>query len=121
MKFEIGKFYKTRDGRKAQIFMLDNGAGYMLGAVNKDGVWRYNTWDRNGLWACSEHLLDLISEWEEPKKPKLMAHAIRKQCGMYSLSTNMYDSEKAARDILLGTFHSWPAVPNADGMYEVKE
>jgi hypothetical protein len=58
--------------------------------------------------------------YEEPKKPRLLAHAIRKQCGMYSLSTNMYDSEDSARKVLLGTFHSWPAVPNAEGFYSLE-
>ena len=58
---------------------------------------------------------------EPPKKPRLMAHAIKKQCGMYSLSTSVYDSEDSARKVLLGTFHSWPAVANAEGYYEVPE
>lgn len=66
-----------------------------------------------------EMLADDWELYEEPKKPRLLAHAIRKQCGMYSLSMNMYDSEDSARKVLLGTFHSWPAVPNKDGYFEV--
>jgi hypothetical protein len=65
-------------------------------------------------------IVKLTGQMPEPKKPKIMAHAIRKQCGMYSLSTNMYDSEDSARKVLLGTFHSWPAVAK-DGFYEVPE
>lgn len=30
MKFEIGKFYKTRDGRKAQMLFIVNGTSILL-------------------------------------------------------------------------------------------
>lgn len=68
MKFEVGKFYRTRDGRKAQIFMLDNGSGLMFGARLDTEVWSPSTWNKNGTWAIGSHEKDLISEWREPIK-----------------------------------------------------
>lgn len=70
-KFDLGKFYKTRDGRKAQIFMLDNGRGYMLGAIkSRDNMWSTCSWYTDGMF-CSgknEHDLNLVGEWREPLK-----------------------------------------------------
>jgi hypothetical protein len=122
MKFEIGKFYKNRDGQKVQIHMLDRGDGMMLGAaVNDDGVWFHNSWHQNGRWKGSEHRLDIISEWEEPKKPKLLAPALVCYCGKFQVSSNLYSSEMQARNELRELFRAWPAVPNKDGFYEVME
>ena len=61
MKFESGKFYKTRDGHKAVVWMPDNGMGNMLGAIKgDDGIWGAYVW-------CKEdrkmHCFDLVAEW----------------------------------------------------------
>ena len=84
MKFEIGKLYKTRDGRKAQIFMLDIGTGSMLGAIQlsvtiKSGTiehpekseWLADSWYWNGLKSLGNRVVcdkDLVSEWRDPVK-----------------------------------------------------
>jgi hypothetical protein len=79
MKFEIGKMYKTRDGRKAQIFMPDNGAGHMYGAVSNDrDCWNLHSWYSSGEAHYDERgfehkKYDLVSEWTEPKKMKKVA------------------------------------------------
>lgn len=67
MKFEVGKFYKTRDGIKAQIFMLDNGEGLMMGAVFIGPHWLSKNWRSSGA-ATYDCDLDLVSEWREPIK-----------------------------------------------------
>lgn len=67
MKFELGKFYKTRDGRKAQIFMLDNGKGLMIGAVLIDGNWLARVWNNSGS-STLEFDRDLVGEWRELRK-----------------------------------------------------
>jgi hypothetical protein len=67
MKFEVGKFYKCRDGGKAVVWMLDNGEGCMLGAVQcDDGNWGVSVWEKgiNTQAKCS----DLVAEWREPIK-----------------------------------------------------
>jgi hypothetical protein len=70
MKFEIGKFYKTRDGRKAQVFMLSNGNNRMLGAVLYSWkVWEVTHWNQQGCEGTgSEYPWDLVAEWREPIK-----------------------------------------------------
>jgi hypothetical protein len=123
MKFEIGKFYKTRDGRKAQIFMLDNGAGFMMGTVlQENDRWLSNHWRCDGtIYIGSDSPDDLISEWEEPKKPKLMAPAIAFYDNHFVVSNGLYSSEMQARNELRELFRAWPAVPNEGGFYEVDE
>jgi hypothetical protein len=123
VKFEIGKFYKTRGGRKAQIFMPDNGAGYMLGIVlQANGVWFSNQWRCDGtIYIDSDTQEDLMSEWEEPKKPRLMAPAIAFYDNHFVVSNGLYSSEMQARNELREMFRAWPAVPNEDGFYAISD
>ena len=125
MKFEIGKMYKTRDGRKALVFMPDNGAGHMYGAVSDDrGCWNVHSWYSSGEAHYDERGLehkkyDLISEWTEPKKPRMLAPCFYKSTmAGVKLSYCLYESEEQARTNCLN-FISWPAVANAEGFYEV--
>jgi hypothetical protein len=71
------------------------------------------------IYIDSDTQNDLISEWEEPKKPKLLAPAIVKTCGEFSVSLKIYSSEKEAMEHLNTMFVSWPAVPNEGGFYKV--
>jgi hypothetical protein len=69
MGYEVGKFYKTRDGRKAQIFMLDNGNGMMLGCVHMCETWSPCMWRSEGDCLADEITRsDLIGEWRDPVK-----------------------------------------------------
>ena len=69
MGYEVGKFYKTRDGRKAQIFMLDNGNGMMLGCVHMCETWSLCMWRSEGDCLADEITRsDLMSEWRDPVK-----------------------------------------------------
>jgi len=65
MKFEEGKFYKTRDGHKAVVWMPDNGMGNMLGAIKgDDGIWGAYVWSDDN----KSNGFDLVAEWREPIK-----------------------------------------------------
>lgn len=70
MKIEVGKFYKTRDGRKVRIYALD---GYsdktpIHGAVLKSIGWVFEEWHQGGTFNSSGNSYsDIVSEWEEPK------------------------------------------------------
>lgn len=120
MKFEAGKFYKTRDGHKAVVWMPDNGLGSMFGAIKgNDDIWGAYVW-------CKEerkiHCFDLVAEWTEPKPPMLLAPAIIKgRDTPPELSLYLFESEDSARSNLGANFYSWPAVPNKDGYYSVEE
>lgn len=71
MKLEVGKFYKTRDGRKAEVVYINEEL--------KDSYTVYFLVDGDGhLISCSlegsyygddeAHESDLVSEWKEPER-----------------------------------------------------
>jgi hypothetical protein len=79
MKLEVGKFYRTTDGRKVEIIKIYE--GYPRGVV---GIVSYHSWFDGGLRlralfytqegrfdADSEQRspMDLIKEWDEPLPP----------------------------------------------------
>lgn len=71
MKFEVGKFYKTRDGRKAQ-FLGDFSVNLcridsLLFCVEGNDRWYFS----GGNYRCSGDGiagLDIVSEWKESLK-----------------------------------------------------
>ena len=73
MKFEEGKFYRTRDGRKAKIFLIQNYD--MLGAVLWNGLWQHCEWYNCGHKRIGEDKLDLIEEWKEKVKKTVWTNA----------------------------------------------
>jgi len=77
VKIEPGKFYKTRDGRKARIYAVGGlGSFPAHGAIcYGTDMWEVATWHLNG---CS-HVLssgtceaDIVAEWTAPA-PRLIA------------------------------------------------
>lgn len=78
MKIEVGKFYKTRDGRKVRIYAVDGADnGRIHGAtLQKDG-WYTCEWYKYGRYftVLGNRKEDIVSEWVEPspEKPKLKA------------------------------------------------
>lgn len=63
LTFEQGKFYKTRDGKKAYISSITT--TYIYGIIT--GKTSMDTWHLNGMhWNNKEsHKNDLISKWED--------------------------------------------------------
>lgn len=76
MKIEAGKFYRTRDGRKARVYAVDGTLGTsseIHGAVFHGGAWGARQWSKSGSYNNTiERELDIVSEWAEPA-PKLIA------------------------------------------------
>lgn len=91
----------------------DTGIVMACSAREEDAV--YSRCNRAG---CS--IVKLVGQMPEPKKPRLMAPAMMLVCHQVSVSVAIFSSEKEARDTLKDLFFSWPAVPNADGYYEVE-
>lgn len=64
LKLEVGKCYKTRDGRKAFISYYDKNDNEYHGCIN--GKAGDMCWCENGLWyENEENDPDLISEWSD--------------------------------------------------------
>lgn len=66
MKLEVGKYYRTRGGRKAGP--LKDFDGSFKGRVEDDRVEGNRVWYKNGSHYYGEMSLDLISEWEDEMK-----------------------------------------------------
>lgn len=64
LKLEVGKCYKTRDGRKAFVSYYDKNKNEYLGCIQDEDVVVY--WCENGLWYENEESNeDLVSEWSD--------------------------------------------------------
>jgi hypothetical protein len=67
LKIEIGKFYKTRDGRKVRIYHVDK--QYIHGAVyiEREETWGVRCWSDSGQITPSGNLngCDIVEEWKE--------------------------------------------------------
>ena len=62
--------------------------------------------------------------YEQPKKKVLLAPALRVyDDGDYGICSSLYSSESQAKKDCVGATDQviWPAIPNADGFYEVEE
>ena len=68
MQIEVGKFYRTRDGRKAGPVVARNQVNYD-GPFLIDGLWNYD--DDGKVSSLPEHRDDLVAEWTEatPAEP----------------------------------------------------
>jgi hypothetical protein len=67
MKFEVGKFYKTRSGRKCEILFIcpqKYRATYPVMVGLEPHVWSVNS---DGKSQVTEDY-DIVSEWKEPIK-----------------------------------------------------
>lgn len=53
MKIELGKTYRTRDGREVRIYAVDGGGRLPVhGAASRDGkTWVQESWSIGGEWA----------------------------------------------------------------------
>jgi hypothetical protein len=72
LKIEVGKAYRTRDGRKAVILdFLDRDCNYPIrGAI--EGEPKKDCWKLDGRWSRfpgDSGFKDLVAEWVEPAPP----------------------------------------------------
>jgi hypothetical protein len=75
MKFEVGKFYKTRDGRKVEVIAVRAGLSFghtVIGLVMNDPYGDVTTWSADGNYGICpdsrELSADLVAEWRDPVK-----------------------------------------------------
>lgn len=67
LTIEVGKYYRTRDGRKARVYALDGGEmkNIIHGAILFDDSWIGDAWHLNGQARDDghTHVRDLIAPW----------------------------------------------------------
>lgn len=71
LKIEVGKFYRTRNNKKARIYATDAGREFAVhGAIYNENInaWVPHRWHISGREYSQdkEFDFDLICEWEEP-------------------------------------------------------
>lgn len=55
MKVEMGKEYRTREGREVRLYALDGGGTYPVQGAVRDGTgWIQQSWAESGVWMTSE-------------------------------------------------------------------
>lgn len=68
LKIEAGKYYRTRNGRKARIYATDGAGAYLIhGAICLGNeAWGIDSWTSNGhRMEKEESPSDIISEWKQ--------------------------------------------------------
>ncbi len=126
MKLEAGKFYRTRDGRKARIYAVDGAGQYPAhGAILCDSVWFMSIWtaygssDFRGNGTVGD-VCDLVSEWTEPK-PRLLAYRVKRftdtLCGKYRVGSTWLFPESGPESIREPS-DIWERVPHLDSPEE---
>lgn len=68
MELNVGKWYRTRDGRKVIIYALNGMDPFPVhGAILTEDGWAIRVWNRDGYdWNSSESPKDIVGVWMEP-------------------------------------------------------
>jgi hypothetical protein len=72
----------------------------------------------SSLLTEGRRIVEVTGILHEPKKLKLMAPCLYRSGAVVCVSGVLFGSEREARGEYL-SFVSWPAIPDASGMYEV--
>lgn len=81
-KIELGKTYRTRDGKEARVYATDHGTDVpIVGAIKIRGEWRVCRWFDTGLVSrLGENNVDLI-EVKPRIKREVWVNVYRDGCG----------------------------------------
>lgn len=95
LTFEVGKFYRTRNGEKARVYALDGGAFQTVhGAIWSGGGWCSTTWQENGSRNVTylKDRNDLVAEWYDTPEPITLGKRYKTRSGLsvtlYTVSAN---------------------------------
>ncbi len=66
MNFEVGKYYKRRDGIKAKCISVNCPGRYLFvfHSMADDSIWR--AYENGGIYSNGMSSLDIVSPWVEP-------------------------------------------------------
>lgn len=66
LKIEVGKFYRTKSGKKARIYSTDGNVSDMIhGAYLSAEGWKLCFWANNSKAVVDDNI-SIISKWQEP-------------------------------------------------------
>lgn len=99
MKIEAGKYYRTRDGRKAYVDVIRVSSpfnGYepthpIIGYVDdeKQGPRSTKTWRADGRFDVKQdRSIDLVEEWREPVSREITLHLVKLKDGRVIVTTD---------------------------------
>jgi hypothetical protein len=108
MQLEAGKFYRTRDGRKAYVAHLVNPflrRDFCIGGYIEDEGDELFTWNKNGRFSDDrvgfEHPSDLVAEWTDPPTCRQVCERLLTTCAEFiSLDNKMAAVAAMAREAL---------------------
>jgi hypothetical protein len=72
LTFEVGKHYKTRDGKKATVYLIR--PTYMVGEI--EGREAPHSWNTGGSWGSEPipYSNDLVDVWREPARVMVLMY-----------------------------------------------
>ena len=91
LKFEVGKCYRTRDGKKATVLLIRE--KYMVGEIKALSDNPY-IWNIGGGWhpEAVPYSCDLVAEWREPARVTvgLMRRTANDELGLIEIDSETY-------------------------------
>lgn len=103
MQLEVGKSYRTRDGRKAKIDRYSDNTGWGYGKLPGESP-RWESWRIDGgHFHCADNPspLDLIAEWDEQPKEQVMLDRVEVWGEKKSENVARFILVKRGRELLL--------------------
>ena len=104
IQFEVGKNYRTRDGRRVRCLATDGQRKYPVVCMNTDGGYVYSL-DAEGNYVEGGHEsgMDVVAEWVEPLDLEmwvvLETDGSKMFCSTYAQADYNYDPDDGDRII----------------------
>jgi hypothetical protein len=95
---ELGKQYRTEDGREVRIYALDAGGQTPVhGAIKRSGLWIVTSWSKEGRWSISNPENNLVEVkpriqrevWVNVYHSGQSAHGTKKDADQYAGSNRI--------------------------------
>jgi hypothetical protein len=112
---EIGKTYRTRDGRKVRLLTTDSRCylGPVIGEYESCGQWVIEAWDREGVTQPANPNLDLI----EIKPVRVFEAWVNVyQDGSFITYGSLKGTERYRGELVIATLHIRQAYREGDGL-----
>lgn len=100
MTIELGKQYRTRDGRKVRVYAVDGGGEFCVhGAILVDDTWISMAWRGDGSWIGKDSSAELIEVKPRIKRKfwvNVYKHCVMGDTHIDRESADKYDMHRIA-------------------------